>query len=498
MKDLDVYFSDYFDVNPELLEEYGAFNISLINDLPLFVDPFLLFNSDSDTYKELHKTLIDYVIFLKKLALSGKLSSGAIKEYFYFPEVKQNWFGYSLTGNKGSGLGVDFANSLVKNLSTVFTSFGDEEITESSHLEKLALIKNGVGRDNISDLTVNIIKPYLLEYTQSFALENIAEDKLKDFRISKAVFDFDKQAWKEQTYKLPFIIDPDTGKKEFVLITPKDLLTKDDTWISRSDLYDRISEIPDSVDDDQLRAKMNQHLLSRLATSDGKEPTKKQRNEAAESLLTEFPELIDYYIKVKEEDGNEAQNISDEKVQRSDQLYVTNIRELIKELHTKTEFYNYDGDDTYDSVMKRVVYLKGVIENNDGYRYFYVDGVPYERESDLGILYRLTWYGTKYSYDTEVNNGRGPVDGKSSMGSADSTLVEFKLASNSKLKQNLEKQVEIYKEANNTRKAIKVILYFDDDQLDRVNRILEELELKGDQNIVLIDARKKESASNAR
>ena len=31
-----VHFSDFFDVPPEALEEYGAFNISLINDLPLF------------------------------------------------------------------------------------------------------------------------------------------------------------------------------------------------------------------------------------------------------------------------------------------------------------------------------------------------------------------------------------------------------------------------------------------------------------------------------
>lgn len=45
----------------------------------------------------------------------------------------------------------------------------------------------------------------------------------------------------------------------------------------------------------------------------------------------------------------------------------------------------------------------------------------------------------------EVNNGRGPVDFKISKGSKDTTLVEFKLASNSKLKNNLAKQVDIYK-----------------------------------------------------
>ena len=35
---MKVYFTDWFNVDPDVLEEYGAFNISLINDLPLFID----------------------------------------------------------------------------------------------------------------------------------------------------------------------------------------------------------------------------------------------------------------------------------------------------------------------------------------------------------------------------------------------------------------------------------------------------------------------------
>ena len=42
---MKVYFTDFFNVDEELLDEYGAFNISLINDMPLFIDPFLLFYS---------------------------------------------------------------------------------------------------------------------------------------------------------------------------------------------------------------------------------------------------------------------------------------------------------------------------------------------------------------------------------------------------------------------------------------------------------------------
>lgn len=33
-----VYFTDFFNINEDVLNQYGAFNISLINDLPLFID----------------------------------------------------------------------------------------------------------------------------------------------------------------------------------------------------------------------------------------------------------------------------------------------------------------------------------------------------------------------------------------------------------------------------------------------------------------------------
>ena len=46
--------------------------------------------------------------------------------------------------------------------------------------------------------------------------------------------------------------------------------------------------------------------------------------------------------------------------------------------------------------------------------------------------------------NAEANNRRGPVDYKISKGNTDKTLVEFKLASNSKLKHNIANQVKVY------------------------------------------------------
>ena len=70
--------------------------------------------------------------------------------WYCFPEVKQNWLGFSVSGNSGSGLGLDFARALHGNLHRIFVDFGKERITEGSHLEKVCLIADGVGRDSIT------------------------------------------------------------------------------------------------------------------------------------------------------------------------------------------------------------------------------------------------------------------------------------------------------------------------------------------------------------
>lgn len=158
---MGTFFSDTFGLTPETVEAYGAFDVSVINDLPLFIDPFLLFHSEKDEYQALHRQIIDYLVFLRDRAAEGSVSEGLLRSWYCFPEVKQNWLGFSLVGNGGSGLGIDFARELHANLGAVFSGFGGESITESSHLEKVCLIADGVGRDSISDFVTNLIQDFL-------------------------------------------------------------------------------------------------------------------------------------------------------------------------------------------------------------------------------------------------------------------------------------------------------------------------------------------------
>ncbi len=487
-----IYFSDFFGVEPEILEEYGAFNISLINDLPLFVDPFLLFNSPKPEYQALHSQIINYVRFLKDVSRSEGIDPGFLESWFQFPEIRQNWFGYSLIGNQGRGLGMDFAQSLSRNLYTIFQDFGNEEITKSSHLEKLCLIKDGVGRDNISDFTTNLILNFLLEYTQNFAKRYLSQSLIRGISINKVRFNYKTRIWERERFILPFYAS------DYVLLTPKDILTKDDTWINRSDLVNEFLQIADSIPNNQLRAQISSYFLQAIqprrevirGRARRKPPTKKEIQQVVSQIIEQHPEILDYYIRYKENRGDNAKRISEQKVQETETIFITQITRFVEQLNKLSDFYKFDSEDTtYDESLVRVNYLKDVIENKGGHRIFYHNGKPIRRESDLQILFRLVWFGTPSDVSREVNDGRGPADFKISRGSQDKTLVEFKLGSNTQLKKNLEKQSEIYEKASDAKVSIKVILYFDKYELRRVQEILRDLRLIEHKNVILIDAR---------
>lgn len=296
---MKVYFSDWFDVDSAALEKYGAFNVSLINDLPLFIDPFLLFTSEKEEYQRLHDDIIKYLTFLRDQSVSGNINVGLLKSWYLFPEVKQLWLGFSKKGNGGSGLGTDFAKALNSNLNVVFTDFGNEKITKGSHIEKVCLVRDGVGRDHISDFTANLIKQFLLEYTQTFARDHIASELRKSVAVQGVFFDYDKRYWCPKTYELPF------AGKDYVLLTPRDILTKDENWINRGDMLERFESIANSSGDHQLRAQVNDYLHRALT----RKSTKDDRRKAYDALLKKYPQLIEWYIKHKEETGVSAKAI---------------------------------------------------------------------------------------------------------------------------------------------------------------------------------------------
>ena len=289
----NTYFSTYFQVDKKLLDNYGAYDINLIMDTPLFIDPFLLFNSEEEKYQELHKQIIDYLIFLKeqsRIKLSNNDLKAHLKSYYVFPEVKECWLGYSKNGNEGAGLSLDFAYTLHSGLNSIIENVGSETISKSTHLEKLCLIGDKVDIDKISDFTANLIKDYLLEYTESFAKKYISSEYCKEITVDRAYFNDKTKTFASKKYYLP--IYKANNAEEYVLLTPKNILRWDCTWINKKDFYEDYYNIISTIPNGTLRYQLETYIQERLYEDEKIKLTKQEKNKGLNDsvLFTCFSE----------------------------------------------------------------------------------------------------------------------------------------------------------------------------------------------------------------
>lgn len=215
--------------------------------------------------------------------------------------------------------------------------------------------------------------------------------------------------------------------------TPQDLLTKDDLWINQRDLVGDYNEIVDSIPNIQLRGQINNyfsHELSIILERKEKKrrealarrrrskksirflrplkPSEADRKQVRWKVIHNFPQIIDYYLALKEKHGDRAVQLSQENVRQIKTQFVEQVERLVALLEEHTNFYS-EPTDSYKAALKRARYLKDVIENNDGWRIFYLNGQPITREKDVHILYRLTWFASAFDVNSEANSGRGPV-----------------------------------------------------------------------------------------
>lgn len=488
MNSIWIHFSDFFGIEPEVVENYGAFNISLLTDMPVFIDPFKLFASPKRQYNELHEEIIRYLCFLRDHCVAhANIDQWVLKELFSFPEVKNLYMGFSATGNQGKGLGLKFAKIIHQYFTGPLKNFGNE-VTEKSHLEKLCVIASGVGRDFVSDFTANLIKHFLLDYTQTFA-KRFLKPELCDYRtVPKAQFDYSKEEWLDKRFYLPIF------NNDYVLLAPEDILTRDDTWISHSGLLRNFYRLPETVGNEVLRGKLNR-LLEDIQCHAGK-LSAKERHRRINGFLQDNPELADWYIKDLEANREEALLETGSRVKEAEEIFVRRIRDTFKYLD-EAGFYDIRLTSIAEAKI-RIAHFKQFVENNNGYRLFYGrDGKKLSEES-VQLAFRLLWYGSNKMVDRETDNGRGPVDFKISLGKDDVCVIELKWASNPKLKDNLKYQPEIYAKANMTNDKISVVLYTSKEELSKVEKIVEGMEAKERENLILINAGNKDSASNVK
>lgn len=490
-------FSDYFKVDKRVLEEYGAIDISLICDTPLFIDPILIYSNSDEKIKNSYVEIVKYLLFLNSISQKG-LNEKSIKYYFTFKERRQNWLGLSKNGNRGLALGVDFANELASNIENICDT---KNLSNSIHIEKMFLLNRGVGKDKISDMVTNILFYFFIKYTEEFALKHIGKEFCSNISIPHAKFNYETKIFEDVEAYLPYYLD-EKGRKEFVILTPASILRKEEQQINYEKMKSSFENVKNSISNDDLRFQINtiientlNELYNRKRQSSSTVTTReinKAKAVGIEKALIKFPELYDYFIKLEEDNAYNVFEIATAEVNDVKSKLIGNKLVDVDVFDWAT---SYEFNTAKEESFYRINYLKNQIENCGLWKNLYINGERISQESELQRLFHLVWARTKYMFSSEANDGAGPVDFKVSFGKINSCLIEFKLASNSRLK-NVFKQVDEYKKASGVNEAIVVIFCFDDKEKEKARVVSQDGQKLGvDVIIIDCDYSNKESAS---
>jgi len=256
------------------------------------------------------------------------------------------------------------------------------------------------------------------------------------------------------------------------LLTPFDILREDEPSINRDDFYNSHERIRAAIENDTLRAYVNNYIgeavrryeenQKRNRRAIKEKSIQKIEKDAFQEIVKEYPELYDYYIKLREADTDDIRLQCMQELNKQLEKLLLASKNLIS-LFNQNGYSTDESQSAREEAKKRLVFFKHIIEECDGYKNLYVKGEKIAKENDLQRLFRFVWYGTNYKVDAEPNNGRGQADFIVSIGQKNQNIVEFKLASNSTL-DHVFTQVKIYEAANCSDGSLIAIFYFSESE----------------------------------
>lgn len=245
-------------------------------DLPLGIDPFLLFKSRDDEYRELHSRLV--VVFETAFAFIRRGKLNEAQRLLHFPEPPEIGLGYTAKGKTGSGVGSVIQSLLLETINAT------PQLLERGirHVEEMQLISVGIGPDRVSDIAANVFKEFLVSYTQKqsllWSLPNV-----KNVPVHH-ILDTDEMEWTDQYVDLP--IDPISNLP--VLLVPR-------RWVRA---------LPWINYDDFLKSEFSSFLRASLPGSRANRPRPKAE---AVPLTRNKLDRVEQYISAKEADSSRAQ-----------------------------------------------------------------------------------------------------------------------------------------------------------------------------------------------
>jgi hypothetical protein len=214
--------NDFYNI-PFTQEEVDFAIPFLDEDIPLYVDPFLLWKSPSQQDNALHTLITNSFNHLGALVNKGN-EKEAINILVNSSECNEVGLGNSKT-KEGKRIGGKLANSILNTFKVI------PQISKSGfiHFEEVQLLVDNISKDRISDIACNFILSFLIDYTieqsekYNIPIENVTLERI--YNSKKYRFE------QEKTY-LP--VNPNS--KQPIVFVPKRWL-RIIPWINPDDYF---------------------------------------------------------------------------------------------------------------------------------------------------------------------------------------------------------------------------------------------------------------------
>lgn len=236
-------------IRPRLTDHYGIlrsqdeldFAIPFIEeDIPLYVDPFMLWRSPSQQDRSLHTALLNAFNHLGYLARNGK-ETQAVENLVAASECEEVGLGTS-----ANRLGKRISREKAESIISLFKRIPEYGRAGFRHIEEIQFFVDGVSKDRISDIACSFLKSFLIDFTiqqceisgipiESTDVSNVYDDRTNTF---------------EKQYGLALPVHPSTGSP--LIFVPKRWL-RFVPWLNYDDYFtkhcpqDEISHTPEEL-----------------------------------------------------------------------------------------------------------------------------------------------------------------------------------------------------------------------------------------------------------
>lgn len=220
-------------IHPRLTDHYSVYVTQsevdfaipfLDEDIPLYVDPFLLWKSPSQQDKSLHLSILNSFNRLGWLVANGKREE-AVHQLITASECDEIGLGHS-----AKRLGKRIGRKTAERILELFESIPSYRNAGFSHFEEIQLYVEDISADRVSDIACNFIKSFLIDFTIDQCNRwkiPIAECNMAKL-YNPGTYNFDENV----TLKLP--VHPSSGAP--LLLVPKRWL-RFGPWISFDDYF---------------------------------------------------------------------------------------------------------------------------------------------------------------------------------------------------------------------------------------------------------------------